>query len=408
MTLHQTLSKELRDLFVSILRRSLFRPPIKINGDIVSDFSNRCEQFKECLNEYICDNNNAASERVKPRIKTIEKIQHGLTNSLKAFLSGDIKGAYDIFDEVLSYPTVYRHLRRISIPLKEICNKHKPLFRVRKSDRPVVTRKEIFHIPFTHRHLVNAQRYSVAGLPCLYLGSSLYICWQEMDKPDFDKLYLSSFISWDEESYILNLAADFLYSRTAKGFYGDISNRDNLIKISYLTLWPLIIACNYLKQNENSSFNQEYIIPNLLMQWISRLEDRAIVGIAYRSTKIKRTANSHLATNVVLPPKVNYEDTITKPYCQKLLSMFEFTQPVSWQVLKTLDYKIDNKINQEQEKAIHLLKQKERLSGIKDLNEDLINLYPLTDFYKLEQCMDRLLQYDVLEIKSGGTLAAEH
>ncbi|EGJ7430151.1 hypothetical protein INE22_004670, partial [Escherichia coli] len=52
--------------------------------------------------------------------------------------------------------------------------------------------------------------------------------------------------------------------------------------------------------------------------------------------------------------------------------------------------------------------QKERLSGIKDLNEDLINLYPLTDFYKLEQCMDRLLQYDVLEIKSGGTLAAEH
>lgn len=27
MTLHQTLSKELRDLFVSILRRSLFRPP---------------------------------------------------------------------------------------------------------------------------------------------------------------------------------------------------------------------------------------------------------------------------------------------------------------------------------------------------------------------------------------------
>ncbi|MFS3443569.1 hypothetical protein ACM2U1_21535 [Escherichia coli] len=144
------------------------------------------------------------------------------------------------------------------------------------------------------------------------------------------------------------------------------------------------------------------------MQWISRLEDRAIVGIAYRSTKIKRTANSHLATNVVLPPKVNYEDTITKPYCQKLLSMFEFTQPVSWQVLKTLDYKIDNEINQEQEKAIHLLKQKERLSGIQDLNEDLINLYPLTDFYKLEQCMDRLLQYDVLEIKSGGTLAAEH
>ncbi|WP_137984548.1 hypothetical protein [Enterobacter kobei] len=93
MTLHQILSKELKDLFVYILRRSTFRPPIKINGDIVSDFSNRCEQFKECLNDYIDDNDNAVSERVKSRIKTIERLQNGLTESLKAFLSGNIKDA---------------------------------------------------------------------------------------------------------------------------------------------------------------------------------------------------------------------------------------------------------------------------------------------------------------------------
>ncbi|EFH8834061.1 hypothetical protein ABVQ61_004298 [Escherichia coli] len=408
MTLHQILSKELRDLFVYILRRSTFRPPLKVNGDIVSDFTNRCDRFKECLNEFIESEDNLASERVQKRLITINRIQKGITESLKAFLSGDIKSAYDLFDEMLSSPIVYRHIKRISIPLNEICNEDKPLFRVRKSEKPISTRKEIFHIPFTHRHLVNAQRYSVAGLPCLYLGSSLYICWQEMGKPDFDKLYLSSFISWDNESQILNLAAEFLYSRSAKGFYGEIDNNDNLVKLSYLTLWPLIIACNYLKQNDDAPFNPEYIIPNLLMQWISRLEDRPIVGIAYRSTKLTKASNTRRATNVVLPPKVDYEDTVSNPFCKKLSSMFEFTQPVSWQVLKTLDYKVEGELNQEQKKAMRVLESKESLIGIRDLNEDLINLYPLTDFYKLEQCMDRLLQYAPIEVKVGGTLAAEH
>ncbi|MFW8247620.1 hypothetical protein ACOIDW_27415, partial [Klebsiella pneumoniae] len=90
-----------------------------------------------------------------------------------------------------SADTINRHIQRIAIPLNDICNENKPLFRVRKSDTPLSEREEIFHIPFTERQNVSAQRYSVAGLPCLYLGTSLYVCWQEMNKPDFDKLYLS-------------------------------------------------------------------------------------------------------------------------------------------------------------------------------------------------------------------------
>lgn len=186
MNSHQNLSKELSDVFIAILRHSTFRPPLKISGDIVKDFTNRCNEFKKCLNEHVASKNNLASDKVKKRLNAISIIQTGITESLKAFLSGDIKSAYDLFDEMLSTPIIYRHIRRICIPLHDICNETKPLFRVRKSEKPISTRREIFHIPFTHRHLVNAQRYSVAGLPCLYLGSSLYICWQEMGKPDFD------------------------------------------------------------------------------------------------------------------------------------------------------------------------------------------------------------------------------
>ncbi|MCP6412589.1 hypothetical protein NL483_29000, partial [Klebsiella pneumoniae] len=76
-----------------------------------------------------------------------------------------------------------------------------------------------------------------------------------------------------------------------------MTSEENLI--SYLCLWPLIIACNYIKKQPDAAFNQEYIIPNILMQWISRKENSPIIGIAYRSTKITSIKHSDLAINVV-------------------------------------------------------------------------------------------------------------
>lgn len=239
---------------------------------------------------------------------------------------------------------ISRHIKNICIPLTEMCNSQRPLFRVRKSDRPLSTRKDIFHIPFNQRHLVRAQRYSVAGLPCLYLGTSLYICWREMDKPDFDKLYISSFITdkEDDKSLLLNLSADFLYKTRLfkkKNAPKPIEKYSTSTMLSYLALWPLILACNYLKKHNDASFIQEYIIPNLLMQWISRdINNNNIIGIAYRSTKLPANTDSRKGINVVLPPKARYEDIKGYDFCPVLSDKFKFTPPVSWQVLKTLEY----------------------------------------------------------------------
>ncbi|HIH5253109.1 TPA: hypothetical protein ACYSE2_005454, partial [Klebsiella pneumoniae] len=157
---------------------------------------------------------------------------------------------------------------------------------------------------------------------------------------------------------------------------------------------PLIYACNYVKKNNSVSFTQEYIIPNLLMQWISRRSKSNIVGIAYRSTKMVKTSHSDKSINVVLPPKVSYAQTIQMDFCPNLLKMFDLTPPVSWQVLKTLDYTVDMDGYSEVLSATRYLKRKERLSGIQNFDDDIVNLYPLTDFYKLEKCIDNLLEYD--------------
>lgn len=170
----------LKRLFNTILKKSSIRPPIEVgkNNDLITDFSAKCEKFKDCLKEYIENNNDdILARRVKSRLKVIESVQEGIINCLECFLSGDIKSAYDSFEEMLEPDFVSRHIKNICIPLSEKCGNNKRLFRVRKSERPLSTRKDIFHIPFNQRHLVSAQRYSVAGLPCLYLGTSLYICW---------------------------------------------------------------------------------------------------------------------------------------------------------------------------------------------------------------------------------------
>lgn len=407
MTDEFELSYHLNEIFKSIYRKKSLRLPIKKKNDIVLDFVERCEYYNAHLLDYKEDDSNQLQDLIPDIVEMSRKLQTGIILTLTAFLSGDIQLAYNTFDKTLSNRYIYRNLRRISIPLQQLCDANKPLFRVRKSDKPLNDRKDLFHIPFSMRHLVNAQRYSIAGLPCLYLGTSIYICWQEMDKPDLSKLYISAFISDDRKSQVLNLAADFLFHRTRYKRPSDISTRDNLEKIAYLILWPLIAACNYIKSDGNAPFIQEYIIPNLLMQWISRNENTPISGIAYRSTKFFKRSQSPQAVNIVLPPKVDYSQILEHDFSPSLCSMFDFTPPVSWQIVKTLDYSAGSTMTDDQEKAIELLKSKQR-TGITNFDEDLVSLYPLTDFYKLEVFIDRYMDYNALEsIKDGGRMAAE-
>lgn len=383
-----------------LLKHEKLNPPFNVKGDIGSDFSERCRIYLALIDDSIIKDINGCGKYLKTLRGRVENIQQCLQKTLEEYLSGDIKTAYDIFDEVMSKEATITQLNHISILLKDICNENKPLYRVRKSETPLVEHDEIFHIPFSKRYLVNAQRYSVAGQPCLYLGTSLYVCWQEMGKPDFDKLYISSFITNDTNSKILNFASPHLSLPIKKPENDSLYFSTNRTKASYFIFWPLLIACNYLKSKENSSFTSEYIVPNLLMQWIGRRVKSPIAGIAYYSTKMPKSRNSKHSINVVLPPKASYKQSIQYEFCPKLSSYFEFTPPMSWQVLKTLDYQSHFIMSNEQSNAINYLKKKEKLSGIANFEEDIVNLYPLTDFYKLEILVDRLFKHLVIKQKT--------
>lgn len=397
MNTHKNLDNNFDALFNIIRRKTSIRPPIEIdkNSTLIEDFSQKCNKFRSCLDDYIDDNNDDLSTDLSNIYDSIKEMQKGIVQCITDFLSGDIKAAYDSFEIMLESESIVEHLENICIQLSDLCNEDTPLYRVRKSDTPLSTRKDMFHIPFTDRHLVRAQRYSVAGLPCLYLGSSLYICWREMDKPDFNRLYISAFkAAENDDSIVMNLGPDFLYRRRSvlEPMRGD--RYDYKTKLSYLALWPLIIACNYLKKHSDATFIQEYIIPNLLMQWISRNSSDTIVGIAYRSTKLPAYATGTKGLNVVFPPKIKYQQMVNNEFCPKLASTFKFTLPVSWQVLKTLEYIPETPVQSSQESLSRRLRRRKSSELTGSIDDEIVRIYHLTDFYKLEICMDEIQVYE--------------
>ena len=67
------------------------------------------------------------------------------------------------------------------------------LYRIRKDSQPILSRRDLFHVPFQDRHKAATCRYSIAQLPCLYLGGSAYVCWEESGQPPLNSFHLSRF-----------------------------------------------------------------------------------------------------------------------------------------------------------------------------------------------------------------------
>jgi hypothetical protein len=191
------------------------------------------------------------------------------------------------------------------------------LYRMRVSPVTLKRIEDIFHIPFSKRYLVESQRYSIAGLPCLYLGSSHFVCWYELNKPNFNSLYTSSFKSLQPLKFI-DVSMDLEYIKET------LSNSE--IK-KCLFSYPIVIACNIDTRFSESKFNEEYIIPNILLQWI--LVDKEINGIKYMSVKYANNNFQDKLLNYVLPPK----KITNKEYCEILVKLFSITKPASFSVL---------------------------------------------------------------------------
>lgn len=300
-----------------------------------------------------------------------------LLNVIDAYLKGNAGEAYDKIDDFFNAPIIRSNLRFLIRTLKSnhLADGTQNLYRVRCSDLDLKRRGEMFHIPFDKRERVGTQRYSIAGLPCLYLGTSLYVCWQEMGKPELNRLYLSR-IKPVEEVGVLNLAYSLETLRESTDeLFSRPTNEDNIEEqTAFIVLFPLLMACTYNRKFSHANFHEEYIVPNLLLQWISK-EKSIVSGISYFSTKTKQLRHHNLGVNYVFPP--NRSEVQTVGFCPELSRNFHLSKPVSWQLLST--------INNSQK----VVNDKFVLND--DLDEDMIRNYRLTKFYEMETMIDQLV-----------------
>lgn len=198
-----------------------------------------------------------------------------------------------------------------------------------------LNKEQLFHIPFELKGKVKTQRYSIPGFPCLYLSDSIYTCWEELKKPDIHKLHASRLELNNKE--ITNVLVIPLPKNEIDKFSTDdgriVESSIGAGIDSLLTNWPLYFFCSILVKSPNDHFKPEYIVPQLLLQYIR--EDHSIHGVKYFSTNIDYTLPGVKGSfhNYAFPVR----NTTAKGLCTDLSKRFVITEPIPFGVIKNLD-----------------------------------------------------------------------
>lgn len=217
-------------------------------------------------------------------------------------------------------------------------------------------RKRVFHTPYSMRAKVATNRYSIAGYPSLYLGTSLQLCCEEVNynrhqalglcskfkinrsfcDPDNDVSIDVIELAVKPQDFLRNLDDEVQSDPSLGRKFDELQLKGQGVRASYLLWYPLIAACSYIRVNKRDPFAAEYIIPQLLMQWVRRemvpfrdegfseLGDR-LTGIRYFSCASQRA--SDMGFNYVFPTS-GAQISPSQPYCPVLLRAFQLTSPL--------------------------------------------------------------------------------
>lgn len=233
----------------------------------------------------------------------IKENAFGLIDVLQKYDAGQIVSAsidaFTIFDKMKShlmtrYSGAFR--RETYYRIREI----------REDDGFPLERKELFHIPHYKNYLVGTERYSMPGHPCLYLASQAELGWYECGKPV--KFAIAKFdIPQEEDNYLKFIDFSEKLMPLKHSFFSWFHNEKDDIEavrkyfLKYLYTYPLRAACSVVVEHPGSKFIEEYVMPQLLLQWVVMDED--FDGIRYESCNANESVKALCGHNIVLVTK---------------------------------------------------------------------------------------------------------
>ncbi len=353
-----------------LLSSNAARLPKRYDEDIEEYFAQLFKEYEQ--NVARLSTKGPGARDVQNEIETIRELSRGILSTLAQYLSGQTFHAFQTFNEAMSHvrhrihDLVFPLVDLLGVPLsKRESRYYGDLYRLRTGPLTQLTKRDIFHIPFEKRQLVASQRYSIPGLPSLYLGSSLWIAWEELGRPNLTSIHASRF----EGKGSLRVL-DFGWSPSLSGIFSTFGGSDGAEAFGDFAkgqamIWPLIAACSMVRRHPGTPFAPEYIIPQFLLQWVQR--EKNIDGIRYFSTKLAAmTRTQNRSFNFVFP----VQRKAPKGICGGLQDSFALTPPVSLQMLQFWQPNI---------KEAQL-----PASGALDLAEGFSVAYSETEFFALE------------------------
>lgn len=154
---------------------------------------------------------------------------------------------------------------------------------------------EFYHVPFSKRHRVASQRFSIPGLPLLYLGSSVLTVEKELEAKESGDLEYAAFVLSYSHIYnfkifsLTNNINSLLENNLPEIMEADINYPySGDANISYGPRFKQEIQANILLQictfptEFKCSFIPEYVIPQMLT---TALQEKGFNGLNFPSTK---------------------------------------------------------------------------------------------------------------------------
>ena len=281
--------------------------------------------LKKCDgSEFPADQREAVASMIK-RVLTTTEAQFSLIETvLKCHEKSDAKAAQEAFDVMMKeiepalFVSTVSGVVRFEIKgrtsfghLRDAYGYN--FYRVRSAPNSAIEKdaNEMFHIPSQKRQLASNERFSLCGFPSLYLSTMQQLAWQECGYPPeyycSEYQYLPSDDSQDDWKIIALCAPKEIRNRFLATYYNDFDLWLSIVE-RCLKTYPLILSCSLANASGKAPFKQEYIIPQMLMQWVHRNKDK-YNGISYFSCIDMRSEQSVWnAYNLVLPDLPPYDD----------------------------------------------------------------------------------------------------
>lgn len=226
-------------------------------------------------------------------LKIIKKYSDKVKESLRLYYDGSISKAHTVIrnlvkgceNDSLAASTITNSEAFPGIKGTEI-----QFFRARLSDDAKSFKaKEMLHLPLSMRGKTGNYRFSIPGIPSLYLGNSSYACWIELGCPPEYKFNVAPVVL-DGNQKIFNLA---VMSRS----WWKLDELEEAKVHCWLKLLILMMATSYTVKENGRIFKSEYIVSQSIMLACKEL---GYDGVAYFSKRVSDEIFAYAAINLAL------------------------------------------------------------------------------------------------------------